>query len=106
MHEAGAVEEAAHRLIEHAAGAPVVAVTVRIGPGVQVDEAARAWRTAVEGSAVAAARVNWRRAYHLLRCPRCEDDYFGPASAHCPSCHANGVLIAETPLVAVTGWSA
>lgn len=106
MHEVGAVKAAAQRLIEDVAGEPVAAVTVRLGPDVSVDVAASAWQAAVAGSPVAAARVHWRRAYHLLRCPQCEGDYFGPASALCPGCASTGTLIAETPLVAVTGWSA
>lgn len=104
MHEVAPVTAAARAFAARTAAAPATRVTVAIAPDVNREVAAAAWEAAVSGSPAAGARVEWRRAGHLLACLDCRADYPGDELDACPRCGGDGLVVDHAPVVVVTGW--
>jgi len=105
MHEAGLVRAAVATLDGAAAGRQVRTVVLAIGPGVDLDATAAAWRAAVTGTRLDGAQVEWRRAFDRLRCFTCGREYDGGPLELCPSCHHTGIVVAPAPELAALDWT-
>lgn len=106
MHEIGAVHAAAAGFLQQLAGRPVRQVTLGLGPGVDPEVVASAWRSATAGGPAESAEVIWNAQPNLLSCLGCGLDYRGSKLDRCPACAADGLVIAPAPEVAVLGWTA
>lgn len=101
MHEQGLLAAAAAALAETGV---ITEVTIAIGPGVDPDSAASAWRTAVRATPLAGAHVHWRRARDLLRCLDCAHEYRGDRLTRCPRCGQDGLVVEPAPELAIEDW--
>lgn len=106
MHEIALVNAAARGLIDEVAGAPVSAVVLAIGPKVERDVAETAWTTAVAGTSVEGARLEFVDVLDELQCLDCSHTYPGDRLSQCPKCGATGLVVGEAEEVSVASWTA
>ena len=106
MHEIALVNAAARALVEEVAGQPVREVVLAIGPKVERDVALTAWTTAVAGTAVQGATLQFRDVMDELQCLDCAHTYAGDHLTQCPQCGATGLVVGEAEEVSVASWTA
>lgn len=106
MHETGLLQAAVAALLDASAGRPVRSVVIALGPGVDPDSAAAAWHSAAAGTCLDASVVEWQRATDRLRCFTCGREYDGQHHLDpCPSCGANGIVVAPADELAIIDWT-
>lgn len=105
MHEVGLLAAAVAEVATAAGGRRVAAVALVLGPGVDRAAAEQAWQTAAAGTCLAGADVSWRRGGDGLVCLDCGREYDGDRLSRCPTCSANGLVVAPAPEIAVVDWS-
>jgi Zn finger protein HypA/HybF involved in hydrogenase expression len=104
MPELGLVNQAAAALLDEVGDQVVEAVEIEIGPSVVEDVADNAWRIAVAGTRLETANVTWTHLDDTLRCLDCGREYPGRKADPCPDCAGTGLVVAQPPDVAVSGW--
>jgi len=106
MHEIALVNAAAVSLIAEADGRQVSSVVLAIGPKVEREVAESAWATAVDGSSVQHALLEFIDVLDELRCLDCGSEYPGMHLTQCPKCGGNGLVVGEAEEVSVASWTA
>ena len=104
MHEQELMADALETLRVLADGGPVREVEIALGPGVNREDAIRAWDAVSEDTPLANTHVIWEAAVNLLRCGDCGHEYTGDRLDSCPYCGADGVVIEPASPVSVGRW--
>jgi Zn finger protein HypA/HybF involved in hydrogenase expression len=104
MHEQGLMAEVVETLQSLANGESVGEVEIALGPGVDREDAERAWETVTEDTPLAGAHVVWEQALDLLQCGVCGHEYTGDRLESCPYCGGDGVLIEPALPVSLRRW--
>ena len=104
MHEQGLMAEVVETLQSLADGESVGEVEIALGPGVDREDAERAWETVTEDTPLAGAHVVWEQALDLLRCGDCGHEYTGDRLESCPYCGGDGVVIEPAVPVSLGHW--
>jgi len=91
MHELSLMTNLLDDAVAAAAGAPVRAMRVRVGPlsGIVVDSLRFAFEALSPGTPAEGARLDIEETAPSLHCPRCGTDFSTPVGSYdCPSCGA------------------
>ena len=91
MHELSLMTNLLDDAVAAAAGAPVCALRIRVGPlsGVVVEALRFAFEALAPGTPAAGARLDIEETAPAFHCPRCGADYAAPVGAYqCPACGA------------------
>ncbi|HEX6299419.1 MAG TPA: hydrogenase maturation nickel metallochaperone HypA [Acidimicrobiia bacterium] len=104
MHEQELMAEVLETLQSLADAEFVGEVEIALGPGVDREDAERAWETLTEDTPLAGAHVVWEQALDLLRCGDCGHEYTGDRLDSCPYCGGDGVVIEPTASVSLGRW--
>lgn len=106
MHEQELMADALETLRILARGSSVREVEIALGPGVDREDAERAWEALSRDTPLADVHVVWERAVDLLRCGECGHEYTGDRLESCPYCGGDGLVIEPTAPVSVGRWVA
>jgi Zn finger protein HypA/HybF involved in hydrogenase expression len=106
MHEQELMADVLETLRILAGGRSVGEVEIALGPGVDRDDAERAWETLSEDTPLEDAHVVWEQAVDLLRCGDCGHEYTGEPLESCPYCGGDGVVIEPAVPVSLGRWVA
>lgn len=106
MHEQELMVEVLETLRILAGGISVREVEIALGPGVDREDAERAWEALSEDTPLADAHVVWEQALDLHRCGDCGHEYTGDRLESCPYCGADGVVIEPAVPVSLGRWVA
>jgi Zn finger protein HypA/HybF involved in hydrogenase expression len=106
MHEQELMADVLETLRILAGGRSVGEVEIALGPGVDRDDAERAWETLSEDTPLEDAHVVWEQAVDLLRCGDCDHEYTGEPLESCPYCGGDGVVIEPAVPVSLGRWVA
>lgn len=103
-HEWKLVEQTVTTLSSLAAGKRVKEVEIALGPGVDRVRAIAAWRSITGSTPFATTHVTWELAAALLRCERCQHEFFEGDFGICPYCGGDGVVIHPAAPISVGRW--
>ena len=106
MHEIALVNAVAQSFISEVDGNPVSAVVLAIGPKVEREVATTAWTTAVIGTTVEGAALDFIDVLDELQCLDCSQTYTGDHLSQCPKCGGTGLVIGEAEEVSLASWTA
>lgn len=106
MHEIALVNAAAQAFIAEVDGGSVSSVTMAIGPKVERDVASSAWETAVSGTTVAGATLQFVDVFDELQCLDCQHEFPGDRLTLCPKCGGTGLVVGEAEEVSIAAWKA
>ena len=104
MHEQELMADALETLRILTDGGRVREVEIALGPGVNREDAIRAWNAVSADTPLADTRVVWEDAVDLLRCGDCGNEYTGDRLDSCPYCGADGVVVETAIPVSVGRW--
>ena len=89
VHELSLMTQLLHVAASTAAGAPVCALRVRVGPlsGVVIDSLRFAFEALAPGTPAEGARLDIEESAPSFHCPRCHATYEAPVGSYqCPAC--------------------
>ena len=104
MHETGIVAETAEHLRVISDGRRVGSVTLALGPGMDHAATVQAWEHVTSSGPLASAAVTWMERGHRLACLACTAEYEGDKLDPCPTCGADGLLVAAADDLTIVDW--
>lgn len=106
MHEIALVNAVAQAFITEIGAGTVSSVVLAIGPKVEREVATTAWTTAVAGTPVEGASLDFVDVLDELQCLDCSTTYSGDRLSQCPKCGGTGLVIGEAEEVSLASWTA